>query len=91
MYTIEPPGPLLRLRPRDIPMLGRDQPDVITRAQPDTIPSKDGDFIDLLEALPKAWQSICAADDVNAELPETQCLFKGVALRMPGQAAESIR
>ena len=82
MYTIEPPGPPTRLRPGESSSIGRDQPAVITRAQPDTI--------DLLEALQQAWRSICAAYDVNAELPETSCLFEGADLRMPKSAAESI-
>ena len=82
MYTIEPLGPSTRLRPGDTTTIGRDQPEVMTRAQPDTI--------DLLEALHQAWRSICAAYDVNAELPETPCLFEGVDLRLPKPAAESI-
>ena len=82
MYTIEPPGPLTRLRPGDNQTIGRDQPAVITRAQPGTI--------DLLEALQEAWRHICAVYDVNAELPETSCLFEGADLRLPKQAAESI-
>ena len=82
MYTIEPPGPPTRLRPGDMPAIGRDQPEVITRAQPGTV--------DLLEALQQAWRSICAAYDVNAELPETPCLFEGADLRLPKQAAETI-
>ena len=63
-------------------MIGRDQPEVITRAQPDTI--------DLIEALQQTWQAICAAYDATAELPETQCLFEGVDVRLPRQAAETI-
>jgi hypothetical protein len=82
MYTIEPLGPVTRLRPGDTIPIGRDQPAVITRAQPDTI--------DLIEALQQAWRSICAAYDVTADLPETQCLFEGIDLRLPKQAAESI-
>ncbi len=82
MYTIEPPGPPARLRPGDNPSIGRDQPEVVTRAQPGTI--------DLIEALQQAWRAIGAAYDVTAELPETQCLFEGADLRLPRQAAESI-
>ncbi len=82
MYTIEPLGPSTRLRPGDTTPIGRDQPAVITRAEPETI--------DLLEALQQAWRSICAAYDVTAELPETPCLFDGVDLRLPKQAAEAI-
>jgi len=82
MYTSEPLGPLTRLRPGDNKLIGRDQPEVITRSQPGTI--------DLLEALQHAWRSICAAYDVNAELPEAPCLFEGADLRLPKQAAESI-
>ena len=90
MYTIGPLGPLTRLRPGDTTTIGRDQPAVTPRAQPDTIPPKDGDCVDLLEALQQAWRSIGAAYDVTAELPETSCLFEGVDLRLPQQAAESI-
>ena len=82
MYTIEPLGPATRLRPGDTIPIGRDQPAVITRAQPETI--------DLIEALQQAWRSICVTYDVNAELPETPCLFEGVDLHLPKQAAESI-
>ena len=82
MYTIEPLGPSTRLRPGDTTTIGRDQPAAMTRAQPDTI--------DLIVALQQAWQSICAAYDVNAELPETSCLFEGVDLRLPKSAAEVI-
>jgi hypothetical protein len=82
MYTIDPPGPSTRLRPGDSPSIGRDQPAVTPRAQPDTI--------DLLEALQQAWRSICVAYDVNADLPETSCLFEGADLRLPKSAAESI-
>jgi hypothetical protein len=82
MYTTAPPGPATRLRPGDNTTIGRDQPVVITRAQPGTI--------DLLEALQAAWHSIGAAYDVNADLPETSCLFEGVDLRLPKQAAEAI-
>lgn len=82
MYTIAPPGPLTRLRPGDSQTIGRDQPAVITRAEPETI--------DLIEALQQAWRSICIAYDVNGELPETPCLFEGADLRLPKQAAESI-
>jgi hypothetical protein len=82
MYTIEPPGPSTRLRPGDTTTIGRDQPAVITHAEPETI--------DLIEALQQAWQSIGAAYDVSAELPETACLFAGADLRLPKQAAESI-
>jgi hypothetical protein len=82
MYTIEPLGPPTRLRPGDIPSIGRDQPAVTPRAQPDTI--------DLLEALQQAWRSICVAYDVSAELPETHCLFEGIDLHLPKSAAESI-
>jgi hypothetical protein len=82
MYTIEPLGPSTRLRPGDTTPIGRDQPAVITRAQPETI--------DLIEALQQAWRSICMAYDVTADLPETSCLFEGVDLRLPKQAAESI-
>jgi hypothetical protein len=82
MYTIEPPGPLTRLRPGDYQSIGRDQLEVAAHPQPGTI--------DLLEALQQAWRSICAAYDVNAELPETPCLFEGADLRLPKQAAETI-
>jgi hypothetical protein len=82
MYTIEPLGPATRLGPGDTIPIGRDQPAVITRAQPETI--------DLIEALQQAWRSICATYDVNAELPETPCLFEGVDLHLPKQAAEAI-
>ena len=82
MYTIKPLGPSTRLRPGDNPTIGRDQPAVITRAPLDTI--------DLLEALQQAWRSICAAYDVNADLPETPCLFEGADLRLPKPAAETI-
>jgi hypothetical protein len=82
MYTTAPPGPSTRLRPGDNTTIGRDQPAVITHAQPGTV--------DLLEALQQAWRSICAAYDVNADLPDTQCLFEGVDLRLPKQAAEAI-
>ncbi len=82
MYTIGPLGPSTRLRPGETITIGRDQPEDVTRAQPDTI--------DLIEALQQAWRSICAAYDVTAELPEAQCLFEGVDLRLPKQAAESI-
>ena len=82
MYTSEPLGPAARLRPGDTTTIGRDQPAVITHAQPETI--------DLIEALQQAWRSICAAYDVNADLPETSCLFAGVDLRLPKQAAEAI-
>ena len=82
MYTIEPLGPATRLRPGDSTPIGRDQPAVTPRAQPDTI--------DLIEALQQAWRSICAATDVTAELPESACLFEGVDLRLPKEAAESI-
>ncbi len=82
MYTTGPLGPLTRLRPGDTTAIGRDQPEDTARAQPDTI--------DLIEALQQAWQSICTAYDVKADLPEAQCLFEGVDLRMPRQAAESI-
>jgi|WetSurMetagenome_2_1015567.scaffolds.fasta_scaffold76748_2 hypothetical protein len=82
MYTIETPGPLTRLRPGETPSIGRDQPEIITHAQPGTI--------DLIEALHHAWRSIGAAYDVHADLPETSCLFEGADLRLPKQAAESI-
>ena len=82
MYTIEPLGPTLRLRPGNMPVIGRDQPEVVTPARPGTI--------DLIEALQQAWRSICTAYDVNAELPEAQCLFEGADLRLPQQAAETI-
>jgi len=82
MYTIEPLGPATRLRPGDTIPIGRDQPVVVTRAEPDTI--------DLIEALQYAWRSICVAYDVTADLPETPCLFESVDLRLPKQAAESI-
>jgi hypothetical protein len=82
MYTTAPPGPLTRLRPGDIPTIGRDQPAVITHAQPDTI--------DLFDALQHAWRSICAAYDVTADLPETSCLLEDVDVRLPKQAAETI-
>jgi len=82
MYTIEPLGPATRLRPGDTIPIGRDQPAVITRAEPDTI--------DLIEALQQAWRAICAAYDVNADLPETPCLFDSVDLRLPKPAAEAI-
>jgi hypothetical protein len=82
MYTIEPLGPATRLRPRDITPIGRDQPVVVTHAQPETI--------DLVEALQQAWQSIIAAYDVNVDLPETPCLFEGADLRLPKQSAEAI-
>jgi hypothetical protein len=82
MYTIAPLGPATRLRPGENTTIGRDQPAVITRAQPDTI--------DLIEALQQAWQSIGAAYDVNADPPETACLIEGVDLRLPKQAAEAI-
>jgi len=82
MYTIEPLGPSTRLRPGDNTAIGRDQPVVITRAQPETI--------DLIEALQQAWGSISAAYDVIADLPETPCLFDGVDLCLPKQAAEAI-
>jgi hypothetical protein len=54
----------------------------VTHAQPETI--------DLIAALQQAWRSIGAAYDVNADLPETSCLFEGVDLRLPKQAAEAI-
>ncbi len=82
MYTIEPLGPSTRLRPGDTTTIGRDQPAVTPRAQPDAI--------DLVEALQQAWRSICVAYDVSAELPETHCLFEGVDLHLPKSAAESI-
>jgi hypothetical protein len=82
MYTIESLGPSTRLRPGDTIPIGRDQPVVVTHAQPETI--------DLVEALQQAWRSINAAYDVTAELPETSCLFEGVDLRLPKQAAEAI-
>jgi hypothetical protein len=82
MYTIEPLGPSIRLKPGDTTTIGRDQPAVITRAQPETI--------DLIEALQQAWRSICAVYDVIADLPETACLFEGADLRLPKQAAETI-
>ena len=63
-------------------MIGRDQPAIITHAQPNTI--------DLFEALQHAWRLICAAYDVNADLPETSCLMEDVDLRLPKQAAETI-
>jgi hypothetical protein len=90
MYTIEPLGPSTRLRPGDTTTIGRDQPAITPRAQPGTIPPKARESLDLLEALQRAWRSICAAYDVNAELPETPCLFEGVDLRLPKPAAESI-
>jgi hypothetical protein len=82
MYTIESLGPATRLRPGDNTTIGRDQPVVVTHAQPETI--------DLVEALQQAWRSINAAYDVTAELPETPCLFEGVDLRLAKQAAEAI-
>jgi hypothetical protein len=82
MYMIEPLGPATRLRPRDTLPIGRDQPEVVTHAEPETI--------DLIEALQQAWRSISAAYDVNVDLPEIPCLFDGVDLRLPKQAAESI-
>ena len=82
MYTSKPLGPATRLRPGDTPAIGRDQAEVIIRAQPDTI--------DLVGALQQAWQAIGAAYDVNADLPDTQCLFDGADLRLPQQAAETI-
>lgn len=82
MYTIEPLGPVTRLRPGDARMIGRDQPAVITHAEPETI--------DLIEALQQTWRSIGAVYDVNADLPETPCLFAGADLRLPKQAAEAI-
>ena len=82
MYTTGPLGPSTRLRPGDTATIGRDQTAVMPRAQQETL--------DLLEALQQAWRSICAAYDVNAELPETPCLFEGADLRLPRQAAETI-
>ncbi len=84
MYTTGPLGPPTRLRPGDTTTIGRDQPAVTPRTQPET------DAVDLLEALQQAWRSICAAYDVSAELPETPCLFEGADLRLPRPAAESI-
>ncbi|HSD85203.1 MAG TPA: hypothetical protein VLG46_15175, partial [Anaerolineae bacterium] len=74
MYTIRRPGLLTRPRPGNDTPIGRDRPDPI----------------DLIEALQQAWRSICTAYDVNAELPEAHCLFEGVDLRLPQQAAETI-
>ena len=82
MYTIERPGPSTRLKPGDNNLIGRDQPAVVTHAQPETI--------DLIDALEQAWRSICAAYDVNADLPEISCLMEDVDLRLPKQAAETI-
>ncbi len=93
MYTINPPGPTKRLRPGNSPAIERDQPEIISRApraQPGTIPPRDGDSIDLIEALDQAWRSICTAYDVTAELPETPCLFEGADPRAPQAAAEIV-
>ncbi len=82
MDTTTPLGPSTRLKPRDTIPIGRDQPAVITRAEPQPI--------DLISALQQAWRSIGAAYDVNADLPETPCLFDGADLRFPKPAAETI-
>ena len=63
-------------------MIGRDQPAVVTHAQPETI--------DLIDALQQAWRSICAAYDINLDLPATHCLFEDADFRLPAQAAETI-
>ncbi len=82
MYTIKAPGPLTRLGPGNSSLIGRDQPEVFTLAQPETI--------DLIEVLQQTWRTICEAYDVSGSLPVTQCLFEGVNLRQPQQAAETL-